>query len=41
MAEVKTTNTTITDSLYYSNYQKPVKETGNSELGKDAFFYNY
>ncbi|WP_107923078.1 flagellar hook assembly protein FlgD [Lysinibacillus parviboronicapiens] len=37
MAEVKTTNTTITDSLYYSNYQKPVKETGNSELGKDAF----
>ncbi|MFY0517144.1 flagellar hook assembly protein FlgD [Lysinibacillus sp. UGB7] len=37
MAEVKTTNTNITDSLYYSNYQKPVKQTGNSDLGKDAF----
>ncbi|MGE6514378.1 flagellar hook assembly protein FlgD [Lysinibacillus sphaericus] len=39
MAEVKTTNTNtkITDDLYYSNYQKPVKQTGNSELGKDAF----
>lgn len=27
----------ITDDLYLSNYKKPVKETGNSMLGKDAF----
>ena len=33
----KVTNPAITDDLYYSNYQKPVKQTGNSELGKDAF----
>ncbi|MFJ7730434.1 flagellar hook assembly protein FlgD [Lysinibacillus sp. NPDC097231] len=32
-----TTYSTITDDLYYSNYQKPTKQTGNSELGKDAF----
>lgn len=32
-----TTGTKITDDLYYSNYKKPVKQTGNSELGKDAF----
>ncbi|MEG0259013.1 MAG: flagellar hook assembly protein FlgD [Lysinibacillus sp.] len=29
--------TGITDDLNYSNYKKPVKETGNSSLGKDAF----
>ena len=33
----KVTNPAITDDFYYSNYQKPVKQTGNSELGKDAF----
>jgi len=33
----KATNTSITDDLYYSNYRKPTKQTGNSELGKDAF----
>jgi len=33
----KVTNTSITDDLYYSNYRKPTKQTGNSELGKDAF----
>ncbi|MFJ7950529.1 flagellar hook assembly protein FlgD [Lysinibacillus sp. NPDC096418] len=27
----------VTESLYLSNYQKPTKQTGNSELGKDAF----
>ncbi len=27
----------ITDDLYYSNYKPPTKQTGNSELGKDAF----
>ncbi|KOS69464.1 flagellar basal body rod modification protein FlgD [Lysinibacillus contaminans] len=32
-----TTSTKVTDDLYYSNYQKPTKQTGNSELGKDAF----
>ncbi|MGE7672531.1 flagellar hook assembly protein FlgD [Lysinibacillus sp. NPDC094403] len=31
------TNKTITDDLRYSNYKKPTKQTGNSELGKDAF----
>ena len=36
-ATTKTVNKTITDDLYYSNYQKPTKQTGNSELGKDAF----
>lgn len=33
----KVTNTSITDDFYYSNYRKPTKQTGNSELGKDAF----
>lgn len=43
MADAKTNatnnpiNTSITDDLYYSNYRKPTKQTGNSELGKDAF----
>ncbi|AVK83174.1 flagellar hook assembly protein FlgD [Lysinibacillus sp. B2A1] len=32
-----TVNTSITDDLYYSNYKRPTKQTGNSELGKDAF----
>ncbi|MGE7110873.1 flagellar hook assembly protein FlgD [Lysinibacillus sp. NPDC047702] len=36
-ATTKTVNKTITDDLYYSNYQKPTRQTGNSELGKDAF----
>lgn len=36
-ATTKTVNNTITDDLYYSNYQKPTRQTGNSELGKDAF----
>ena len=27
----------ITDDLYLKNYKAPVKETGNSMLGKDAF----
>lgn len=27
----------ITDDLYYSSYKPPTKQTGNSELGKDAF----
>ncbi|MBH9787893.1 flagellar hook assembly protein FlgD, partial [Clostridioides difficile] len=26
----KVTNTSITDDLYYSNYRKPTKQTGNS-----------
>ncbi len=33
----KVKNASITDDLYYSNYKKPTKQTGNSELGKDAF----
>ncbi|MEY9975994.1 flagellar hook assembly protein FlgD [Lysinibacillus sp. RC79] len=33
----KPVNTNVTDELYYSNYKKPTKQTGNSELGKDAF----
>jgi len=39
MADTKTDKMTgkITDDLYYQNYKKPVRETGNSELGKDAF----
>ena len=37
-ATTKVTNNSITDDLYYSNYQKPMKQTGNSELGKDAFY---
>lgn len=43
MADAKTnptnkpTNTPITDDFYYANYRKPTKQTGNSELGKDAF----
>ncbi|QGG50406.1 flagellar hook assembly protein FlgD [Lysinibacillus pakistanensis] len=36
-ATTKTVNNTITDDLYYTNYQKPTRQTGNSELGKDAF----
>ncbi len=36
-ATSKATNTSITDDLYYSYYRKPTKQTGNSELGKDAF----
>lgn len=38
-ATTKTENSSmsITDDLYYSNYKKPTKQTGNSELGKDAF----
>lgn len=37
MPDTTTTGTKVTDDLYYSNYKKPVKQTGNSELGKDAF----
>lgn len=37
MADTTATSTKVTDDLYYSNYQKPTKQTGNSELGKDAF----
>ena len=37
MADATTTGTKVTDDLYYSNYQRPTKQTGNSELGKDAF----
>ena len=37
MADATTTTSKVTDDLYYSNYKKPVKETGNSALGKDAF----
>jgi len=39
MAESTTDKMTgkITDDFYYSNYKKPVRQTGNSELGKDAF----
>ncbi len=33
----KATNTKVTDDFHYSNYKKPTKQTGNSELGKDAF----
>ncbi|MEB2278536.1 flagellar hook assembly protein FlgD [Lysinibacillus xylanilyticus] len=33
----KPVNTNVTEDLYYSNYKKPTKQTGNSELGKDAF----
>ncbi|MCY9545784.1 flagellar hook assembly protein FlgD [Lysinibacillus xylanilyticus] len=33
----KPVNTNVTDDLYYSNYKKPTKQTGNSDLGKDAF----
>ncbi|GAB0167163.1 flagellar hook assembly protein FlgD [Lysinibacillus sp. CTST325] len=33
----KPVNTNVTDELYYSNYKKPTKQTGNSDLGKDAF----
>ncbi len=32
-------DTKITDDYYYSNYMKPVKQTGNKELGKDAFLH--
>lgn len=37
MTTTNTTNQSITNDLYFSNYKTPVKETGNSELGKDAF----
>ncbi|MGE7997278.1 flagellar hook assembly protein FlgD [Lysinibacillus sp. NPDC093190] len=39
MADTTTDKMTgkITDDFYYSNYQKPTKQTGNSELGKNAF----
>ena len=37
MADATAMSTKVTDDLYYSNYQKPTKQTGNSELGKDAF----
>lgn len=37
MQQKNVSNTSITDDLYYSNYKKPTKQTGNSELGKDAF----
>ncbi|MEB2298113.1 flagellar hook assembly protein FlgD [Lysinibacillus xylanilyticus] len=39
MADTKTDKMTgkITDDFHYKNYKKPVRETGNSELGKDAF----
>ena len=30
-------DTKISNDLYYSNYTAPTKQTGNSELGKDAF----
>lgn len=36
-ANTKPVNTKVTEDLYYSNYKKPTKQTGNSELGKDAF----
>ncbi|QPQ32039.1 flagellar hook assembly protein FlgD [Lysinibacillus sp. JNUCC 51] len=34
---IKPVNTNVTGDLYYSNYKKPTKQTGNSDLGKDAF----
>ncbi|WPK11950.1 flagellar hook assembly protein FlgD [Lysinibacillus louembei] len=40
MTTTPTTNTAsskVTDDLYYSSYKAPVRETGNSALGKDAF----
>lgn len=36
-ANTKQVNTKVTEDLYYSNYKKPTKQTGNSDLGKDAF----
>ncbi|MGE7693499.1 flagellar hook assembly protein FlgD [Lysinibacillus sp. NPDC094177] len=33
----KPVNANVTDDFYYSNYKKPTKQTGNSDLGKDAF----
>lgn len=33
----KPVNTNVTGDFYYSNYKKPTKQTGNSDLGKDAF----
>ncbi|GLC87397.1 flagellar hook assembly protein FlgD [Lysinibacillus piscis] len=36
MAETKVNNE-ISNDLYLSNYKQPTKETGNSNLGKDAF----
>ncbi|MEK5231133.1 flagellar hook assembly protein FlgD [Lysinibacillus sp. FSL K6-0232] len=35
--ETKSVSGAITDDLYYSNYRPPTKQTGNSDLGKDAF----
>lgn len=39
MADTKTEKMTgkITEDFYYSNYKKPVRQTGNQELGKDSF----
>ncbi|MFJ8459830.1 flagellar hook assembly protein FlgD [Lysinibacillus xylanilyticus] len=38
MAETPaTTGTKISDNLYHSSYTPPTRQTGNSELGKDAF----
>lgn len=36
-SNTKPVNTNVTDDFYYSNYKKPTKQTGNSDLGKDAF----
>ncbi|WP_042471925.1 flagellar hook assembly protein FlgD [Bacillus ndiopicus] len=32
-----TTTNKVTEDLFHSNYKPPVRETGNSALGKDAF----
>lgn len=36
-SNTKPVSTNVTDDFYYSNYKKPTKQTGNSDLGKDAF----
>lgn len=36
-SNTKPVSTKVTDDFYYSNYKKPTKQTGNSDLGKDAF----
>lgn len=36
-SNTKSVSTKVTDDFYYSNYKKPTKQTGNSDLGKDAF----
>ncbi|KOP79047.1 flagellar biosynthesis protein FlgD [Lysinibacillus sp. FJAT-14745] len=33
----KPLNANVTNDFYFSNYKKPTKQTGNSDLGKDAF----